>query len=309
MNNQAKGFTIVEILVTMVIVSSIIGIAFYAYNKLTVNVRSQSSSIEASMDKLVGLELFRLDIETAGFGIAVDESSPPVEWDTNSGALILRATMNNTNDDTLGWVFLKCQQGLSWDSGSVLALDERNEPSNDDLVFLDYRNKFAFSTNSSTTCPHDGHYIGYPVDTSIANGCTDQICTKITYTLSTTQNIDTCADGTKNLLRKVGAGSGTPILNCVADWELRFGLDSNGDGSVDSVVAGASLPTDPDDVRDQLKYVSFYALVQDSQYDRNYSYGNNTTIDGITLSFPTACTKCTKYHWKLIKKTVKFMNL
>ena len=309
MINNSRGYTIVEILVTMVIVSIIIGIAFYSYNKLTVNLRSQSSSTESSMDKLVGLELVRLDIETAGYGIAVNETDPPVEWDNASGALVLRSTMNNTKSETFGWVFLKCQLGLQWNSSSVLALDERGDTTNNSLVFLDYRGKLAFSTSTSTTCPHDGHYIGYPIDSSVPSGCTNQTCTKIAYTLSSTQNLNTCAAGTKNLLRKVGSGNGTPVLNCVADWELRFGLDTDGDGGVDSVVDGTSIPTAHDDVRDQLKYISFYALVQNSQFDRNYNYGNNVTVDGITLSFPGSCTKCPNYHWKVINKTIKFMNL
>lgn len=310
--NDQRGFTILEMAVTMLLVSAVIGIAFYAYNRLASAIQTQSGSVAGTMDKLVGLELFRLDVEHAGMGIATDESNPPVEINAKSGALILRSTINNTKQDTYGWVMVDCKAGLDWDSTSVLMLDERLVQTNDDMVFIDYRGRFGFTAGGSTTkCPRDAHYIGYPVDTSSSNGCALQTCAKITYALSAGQSLSTCAAGTRNLLRKVGGGSGIPILNCVADWELRFGLDTDGDGAVDSIVDGTGVPASPADVRKQIKYVSLYVLMQNSTYDRSYDYGSsNVTLDNsVVLAFPPGCGNCKHHHWKVIKKTVKFRNL
>ena len=308
---DSRGFTLVEILVTMVLLSAIIGVAFYGYNKMASSVRTESGSIESRMDKIVGLELLRLDIENAGLGVGTDESNLPVEYNATSQALTLRATMNNTNQSTYGWVFVNCKSGQNWNTSSVLMVDEREVTSNDNLVFIDYRRRYAFSVNStSTSCPRNAHYVGYPINPS-STGCSNQICTQITYQLSTTQSLSTCAPGTKNLLRKVDGGAGNPILNCVADIDWKFGLDTDGDGGVDTVADGSGIPTTSSGVRSQMKYIIFYALVQNSTYDSSYNFGSsNVTVDnGVALSLPTGCTTCSNYHWKVIKKLVKLMNL
>lgn len=317
MNNQ-KGFTLVEILITMVLVSAIIGMAYYAYNRLATGITTESSSIQGAMDKIIGLELLRLDIEHAGFGISKEESCSPVRWiaalnssdqcdpDIEKG-LILRSTLNNSNQKTLGWILVDCKQDESWLNHIIV--DERKQPTNN-VVFLDYRKHFAFSGNVTSKCPLDAHYIGYPVDTSVSSGCNVQTCTRIAYVLSSSQSLAQCAQGTRNLLRKVGGELGAPILNCVADWELRFGLDTDNDGAVDSVVLGTDLPSSPEEIRNQLKYISFYALVQEGNFDSTYDYGNNVTVDNdVVLTFPSDCPTCPNYHWKVIKKTIRLMDL
>jgi len=322
MNND-NGSTIIEIAVTMLIVSIAIGLAFYSFNRLTKSSRSESSRLEASMDKVVGLELLRLDIEHAGLGLGRDETCPAVRYIVNpispdpcgdnssvlSNALILRSTLNNSNSKTIGWISVDCQAGDAWINHIIT--DERKDQTVTDMVFLDYRERIAFSsTSGSTACPLDAHYIGYPVDSSLSNFCLNQVCTRIIYKLSSNQNLSGCATGTKNLLRTVGDGTGTPILNCVADFKVRFGLDTDGDGAVDNIVTGASLPTAQDTVRDQLKFLRFYALVQTSDFDPNYNFNGNVTIDSnVNLDFSSNCTECSHYHWKVIKKTIKFMDL
>jgi len=316
-SHSETGFTMVEMLITMVIVSIVVGIAYYAYNKLATEVSNGSVSVEGAMDKIVGLELMRLDIAHAGFGIARDETCPPVRWISANdpsdpcdsdleNSLVLRSTMNNTNQSTMGWLLVECKENESWQNHIII--DEREVSTVNTIVFLDYRGQFGFSATSSTNCPRDANYIGYPVVGT--NECNVQTCSRVAYTLSTTQSLSLCADGTKNLLRKVGAGSGSPILNCVADWDLRFGLDTDGDGAVDTVSTGSGLPTTPADIRSQLKYISVYALIQAGNYDAKYNYGNNVTVDNnVTLTFPAGCTKCPNYHWKVLKKTIKLMNL
>ncbi|NPA95045.1 MAG: prepilin-type N-terminal cleavage/methylation domain-containing protein [Thermodesulfobacteria bacterium] len=318
--DSQKGFTLVEIAVTMLIVSAAIGMAFFAFNKLSTSSSRETMSVETSMDKVVGMELFRLDIEHAGFGIGLDESCPPVKYISALNAadvcdpdlqdsLVLRSTLNNTNSKTLGWLSVDCKAGDPW--ASHILLDERKNTTVNSLVFLDYQEKISFvAPSSATACPIDAHFIGYPVDTSSANSCKDQICSRIYYTLSSTQTLPKCAAGTKNLLRVVDNGTGSPVLSCVADLQFRFALDTNNDGIVDTVGDGTILPTNNDTLREQLKYITFYALIQDGPYDREYNYSSNVTVDsGVTLTFPTGCTNCSNYHWKVVKKTIKFMDL
>ncbi len=302
------GFTIVELLVTMTIVSSVMAIAYYAYTRLSSNISSEYASIETAMDKIVGLELLRLDVEHAGFGVAYDESNLPIQWSSSPNTLILRSTLNNSKTMTQGWLMADCVRGSLWTS--CITLDERKDTTNNSIVFLNYQGNLAFSANSSTLCPINAHFIGYPVDTTISNGCINQVCTQIRYRLSSNQPLSQCALGTSNLLRQVGGGSGVPIINCVADWEVRFGLDTDGDGTFDVDAMPASLPATRQSQRSQVKYIAIYLLVQSGRYDPNFNFGNNITLsNGITLSFPLSCSKCPNYRWKVIEKKIKFMGL
>ncbi len=96
----------------------------------------------------------------------------------------------------------------------------------------------------------------------------------------------TCASGTKSLLRSEGAisgGSGNPqpILNCVLDFQVAFGLDTNEDGTIDcwdnggAEASGYSSTT----LRTRLKQVKVYILVQQGSRDPNYTYSNPDTND------------------------------
>jgi len=318
-----KGFTLIEVLVTMIIVSVVISVSYYTFNQLLKNIRTEGHTVEATMDKIVGLELIRLDIEHAGYGISNDETCPVVRWRnsddtcdsvTDGDNLILRSTLNNTNLKTFGWLVIDCESGDNWSDHIVL--DQRKDSSVNDLVLLDYRHQYAFTANgTSTSCPNSGNFIGFPFDDTGANACLGgQTCTRVVYTLSQSQPLESCQGDTRNLLRKVGNGNGVPVLNCVADWDVRFWLDTDGDGSADTVTSGASLPADASTVRNQLKAISIFALVQEGYYDPKYQFDGNVTVDDgnggdVTLTFPAGCTSCRNYHWKVIKLTTRCMDL
>ena len=315
--NRQAGFTIVELLVTMVLISAVMALSFYAYNRFVSKVRSGATAVEAGLDRAVGLELLRLDIEHAGFGIASDEPCAPVRWTDTSDAcdnvtgesLILRSTINSSQPDTFGWVTVSCASGDDWTDHIVM--DARRNTSVSDIVFIDYRGRWAFTKDASDlSCPRDGLYTGYPVDTSISNGCTTGVCARLIYALSQTQDLERCEPHTRNLLRKVGGGSGSPVLNCVADWTVRFALDTDEDGVVDIPSDdGTNLPSSPADLRAELKGISVYVLVQEGMYDSSYTFSGNTTVDGVTLTFPAGCTECNHYHWRVIKLFQRTMNL
>jgi hypothetical protein len=124
-----------------------------------------------------------------------------------------------------------------------------------------------------------------------------------------------------------------PILDCVADMQVVFGWDTDGDGIVDtssnadgsSVSGTASAGTvqgamgSADSIRGMLKFVKIYLLAQDGAKDSNYSNPSSTIIVGD--SSETALTKnydltvggtaadWQRYRWKVYRIVVKPKNL
>lgn len=300
---KERGFTILELLVTMVIVSIVVGISYYAFDKMLTGSKSQMKSMEAQMDKLLGLENMRLDVEHAGYGIAVDETASPMSWNATGRILVLRSTMSNTNQGTQGWLTVDCTGGGNW-TGNIV-VDKRGSTTQD-IVFLSTNATFVKSANSSNiNCPALDVLIGYPYDSGLTNGCNVQQCVAVTYELSSTQTLASCNPNTRNLLRKVGASAGTPVLNCVSDWDMRFNLDTNGDGIVDS--AGAANFANATQVVSSIIYI----LMQEGRYDKDYVFSGNTTdqgitIDGLTLTLPSGFRN---YRWRVAKMVVRNMNL
>jgi prepilin-type N-terminal cleavage/methylation domain-containing protein len=117
-----------------------------------------------------------------------------------------------------------------------------------------------------------------------------------------------------------------PLLDCVADMQVVFRLDRDGDGTAESPTdvlndpLGTALTAEQ--VRNQLKEVRVYILAQEGQMDRNYAYVNSSTFTGCTSStqFYVGDTsigngRCfdvganIHYRWKLYTLVVKPSNL
>ncbi|RLJ71022.1 type IV pilus assembly protein PilW [Hydrogenivirga caldilitoris] len=331
-----RGFTLIELLVTMVIIFIVLAGAYIAFTNLLRGFKRESKSIETQVETSVGLELLRLDIEHAGYGIGEDQPDLPVEVsnvatsDTlypNKEQLTIRSVMNNTNQSTVGWNLVDCSAGYTRIAGDDI-------PSGTNVVFLGAGNREYIADGTVGTCPGSGFYVAIPYDNTVTGGCITQYCNRISYVLSNSQNLSTCHPNTRNLLRAVGDGAGNPLLNCVADWRVRFDIDRNGDGSVDVYDGVFNSTTDTNDldldndglvtsqeVRSGLKKVNIYVLVQEGRIDPGFTFVNtvpcgtspsgacvrtDTGAGSLDLNLPV---DFQNYRWKVLKLFVKAMNL
>ena len=297
-----KGFSIIELLITIVIVALIMSAAYYTYTTIFRGMKEEGESTELQMEKVIGLELLRLDIEHAGYGVG-NTTDKIIEW--NNG-LIIRSTLNNSNQDTFGWVI--CRE-IAGSSSSIK--DERKNTSTN-MVFIDaLTGNYITVANACPVTGSDGIYIGFPIQTG-ANSCNvggTNTCNTITYSLSTDQPLTHCNPNTRNLLRKINDGNGIPLLSCVSDFAVSFDIDDDEDGIPDrtEVCKGSStcnIPTDNNAIRNQIIRINFYAVMQEGGLNKDYYYrgSNPITIDGITLNLPA---NHLHYRWKVIKLTVK----
>jgi hypothetical protein len=131
---------------------------------------------------------------------------------------------------------------------------------------------------------------------------------------------DSCAAGTSNLERNESddpndaAMNPNPLLTCVLDMEVAFGLDTNEDGNIDTWDDGGKTAAGYTEamLRKQLKTVKVYLLVQSGSRDRDYTFpaaslrvGEGTTI-GRTVPLSA---EQRHFRWRMVTITKTLRNL
>ncbi len=321
-----KGFTIVEVLVTLFILGLVLYTAYLTYIKLLKGFKSESEKISSQIESLVGLEILRLDLEHIGYGIPVNETNPIIAWDSSTKTLTIRSTLNNTNEITRGYLVAFCNSGnleIRYDGRETASASFVSIMNSETKEYFDYGEISGIGISpDSGTCTSNKVYLAFPIrkevadNTGGANGCSVSRCELITYTLSNSNLIDRCNINTYNLIRRVGGSTtGEPVLNCVADWALTFDIDTNGNGIIDSGEENqTTLPTSNSDIRTKLKAINVYILIQEGKYDPEYTYSQAVTcgsnmcveVNGVNLTLPS---DYENYRWKPLMIKVKPMNL
>lgn len=129
-----------------------------------------------------------------------------------------------------------------------------------------------------------------------------------------------CAPNTGVLVKAVISHStGTPmpllpLLDCVADMQVVFGLDTNGDRTVDGWTNGISGLT-ADTIRSQLAEIRVYILAQEGMRDDSYRtptgnvlVGFNDPVNG-TMGRDFSVQLYPNYRWKVYNIVVKPTSL
>jgi len=162
------------------------------------------------------------------------------------------------------------------------------------------------------------------------------------YYISTANVPQRCAapgTGTGVLVKSViehatgNRGAGLPLLDCVADMQVIYRIDSNNNGTIDFATDNLATLTDTNsngiidaqEIREQIKEVRVYILAHEGQRDVNYDAtttypGNQITIPptasdpgfglGSTFDFvANGITNWQNYRWKVYTIVVKPNNL
>jgi len=142
------------------------------------------------------------------------------------------------------------------------------------------------------------------------------------YYISNTNVPQNCAPNTgvleKATVNHGGGGFNTmPLLDCVADMQVIYGLDNDNDGDFEPGVAGSTDGYSADitalsaqQIREQVRQVRVYILAHEGRYDRDYTYPNSTIAIpappdpgaglGSTFNLPTRIgTNWQNYRWKV----------
>ena len=135
-----------------------------------------------------------------------------------------------------------------------------------------------------------------------------------------------CAIGTGVLTKNTvnhagGALNAIPLIDCVADFQVFFGLDTNNDGVIEFYTPDivTANPLSPQQIREQVKEVRVYLLLHEGRRDPSFTF-NNFTGGGTSVRVGEASfnsrnfnlapiANYQNYRWKLVTLVVTPKNL
>ncbi len=247
-----------------------------------------------------------------------------------SDYLVIKSTIVGIGDVTSKWSYIKTGQNPRvWGSNDLINGDRvivvkpnAGEKKSVELVMSDgtFFTRYSSSSFPSDFSPKETSemFLIYGVDTD-----TDlrMPFNRADYYIKIpTSNMPaSCAPGTGVLYKATVNQSGgglheMPILDCVADMQIVFGLDTSSSGSINTHSNDISTLT-AEQIRTQLKEVRVYILIHEGPMDRYYTYSHQViTIGefGVGRDFDLLekiGTGWQNYRWKINTLVIKPKNL
>lgn len=261
-----------------------------------------------------------------------------------SDYLVIKATSVATNDAAMKWTNVVGAAGggsgtvKAWgsptedliDGDKVIALIPTRGVTNQRILVSSgagFSITFAqpsFPSAFSPTSEGDV-YLVYGVDSDTALRMPFNRADYYIRSVSGTTIPPRCAPGTGILMKSVinqadgNRGPGMPLLDCVADMQVIYRIDTDNNGDIDNEtdvlddLTGTALTAQQ--IREQVKEVRVYILAHEGQRDVNYTYPSSTiTVGefalGRTFDFAASgITNWQNYRWKVYTIVVKPNNL
>lgn len=360
MMKRETGFSLVELLIVIFILGFVLAAGSDMFVGLLRGYKQQSKITETSIEGIVGLELLRRDIESAGYGLPwiVNTSYQEVEATNATAATYNDATTNPpraiVSGDNLAaagivngsdYLVIKainvarniaCTKWTNLPSTGVPTpwIPATEELEDTDRVILispgstaansrTLVSSGAFSAIKAMFSAQETRII-YGVDP--ANNLRMPF-NRADYYVSTTVTIPgRCAPGTGVLVKAIVQQNGggfrvadtLPLLDCVADMQVSYGLDRDGDGTIDdsAVVLNdlAAVPLTAQQIRAQLKQVRVYILSHEGQRDPGYMHQTSPMLVGESAALGrnfvvSAISNWQNYRWKVYTLVVTPINL
>ncbi len=384
MTRSERGFTLVELMVTMVVFLLTITAAANIFSSLLNQFKQQSKIAETNIEGIVGLQMLRSDIEQAGYGLpynlnginytgeavndvktAYDDTqfndgtaNPPravrvgnnigfnnaaVTPDAQSDVLVIKATNLGLSAAATKWAYVSNRGALPniiqpWNNADGAAIPDENLENGDQVIVLNpivggtqrvlLTSGAAFFTTfdasagtfASAFQPVENSFESYLIY-GISPGVAPRMpFNRADYYIRTPATMPArCAPNTGVLYKALvnhadGSLRELPLLDCVAAMQVRFGMDTNNDGAVDSVVDDPGAGLTAENIRDQLKDIRVYILAQEGQRDTFYTSPSPITANDpdfgnvITFTIPAGDPR-SNYRWKIYTLFIKPYNL
>jgi hypothetical protein len=339
---------LLELMIGLAIVMLVLAAASTFFIGTVRQYKIQTKIVETNVEGVLGLELLRQDLESLGFGlpwenvtVGQDAATAPlntvtggdfpavVSLDndaihafTGSDYLVIRSTRVGMDNAAGKWTTLQAGGGTR-DWGSF----EENLADTDRVIVvtptLNHRTLVSPSTgvlfaNVATYAPADNLSV-----TNIVYGVNNAALSfpfnRADYYLDNTNVPQRCAPNTGVLVKSVVRHDNgllmapLPLLDCAADMQVIYGLDTNGDRQVDTWESDISGSTAAQ-IRAQLLEVRVHILAQEGQRDDTYVHPVNPILVGSPdlpsiLGRNCSITSYEHYRWKVYSIVVKPRNL
>jgi prepilin-type N-terminal cleavage/methylation domain-containing protein len=411
MIKREDGFSLVELMITMVVFVFVIAAASQVFTGLLTQFKQQSKIAETNIEGIVGLEILRRDIEHAGYGLPwnvtganwsdlpnyIEAESISCTPNTNdfddapnnapkailsrnnasfsgcgansifngSDYLVIKAVNITRSDTTQRWTRLRSgnekRNGLSGDNfddtDRVIVISPGSTDANG-MALVAYSSggttywhttydatlNFAPADETETRVIYGLDPLdttGEPYTRRMPFNRADYYIWRNSTSTATDEVPDRCAPNT-GVLRKavISQKNGQrenplPLLDCVADMQVVFGLDT--DATPDNVIncyvnnlADSLATVDAENIRNRIKEVRVYILAHEGQIDRAFTFTPPIPASSIRVGESSAvlpggsCTGVTvlgrdfdlsgitnwqNYRWKVYTLVVKPNNL
>jgi type IV pilus assembly protein PilW len=319
-----KGVTLTELLVVLAIFSFIIAGVYGVYISQVKHTTREHRIAESEMELEIFKNFIERDIAMAGYGIADD-----YDFNSDGDQDFTPISISATNDpDTLtlmgtalgrlsrssqGWSYIMTSTPTFQTWGDV----REDVQTNDRVIYMEPNTKTLLASGESWL-------FTYPESPTteigtLVYGLNESNINQPFYTVQYTLGGITpafCSPGTQNLIRTETPGGANPVLDCVLDFQVAFGLDTNEDGTIDLWDNGGvqSSSYDNKGLRDRLKQVRVYMLVQLGMRDPDYTYSNpdpilvGDAVLGVGRKI-TLTPEQRRYRWKVISLSITPKNI
>ncbi len=365
------GFSLVELVVVMAIFVIVIAVTGDAFNRILSRATQQSRTVESNIEGVIGLEIMRKDIASAGFGLpwsfsgtinyqeaagtgiaaSYNDASSGIPraicgggistvpsgttYIQNSDYLVIKATSVGMSPTAQRWTYMNYTGALKPTNVKPSRWPSENLVNGNRVIVI--RVALTSTYTKELLVPGGSCYTQFnqnglaaafePTETNVAHyiyGVTPDKDLRMPFNradyyvrVPAAGDLPArCATNTGVLFKAVVShDNGTleefPLLDCVADMQVVYLLDSTGSGSITETSDLSTLTADQ--IRERLKAVKVFILTHDGGRDRSYSYPN-ATIDvgppgtGRTFAL-SAIQDYRNYRWKVYHMTVRPENV
>ncbi len=353
MIKREDGFTLLELMITMIAFVIVIASVSSIFLGLVNQFKQQSKIAETSLEGLTGLEILRQDMEQAGYGLPqnvtgiADGDGDGNLWDelpnyleatgaasayndapqnapraifsgnniglNNSDYLVIKSTYVARNDASKKWTTLRTVGTRTW------VPDRENVNKNDDGTLNNNVRVITIAPGSTDANSQTLVSGAAAFSTTFASVTaapwqpTDPNETRLVYGIDPSTNLrmpfnradyfitTVDSDGTNITPQRCAPNTGVlvkavvphddgnfddfmPLLDCVADIQVDFWLDTDADGNINWPPSDNISGLTAQQIREQLKEIRVYIVAHEGQRDVNYDFSmNNTREDLSTL--------------------------
>ncbi|PIP71174.1 MAG: hypothetical protein COW90_01425 [Nitrospirae bacterium CG22_combo_CG10-13_8_21_14_all_44_11] len=378
MIKKQDGFTLVELMITMVIFVIAIAAASNIFTAILTQFKQQSKIAETNIEGVIGFETLRYDVEQAGYGLPWDMNSAvyaneaaAVAYDNvnfpgttanlyndapngaprafvsgdnvlmnGSDVLVIKAVNVSTAAAAQKWTYVSNSGALPNRLRTWTAVTDETLQGTDSIIVIKpaigdrqrvlINNAGVFSTTFGALPSGGGggsanfEPLADTYDTYIVYGIDDNnpptprmpFNRADYYVKRPAAGAPTRCEASTGVLYKAtinhngGGLNELPIIDCVADFQVVYRLDTDGNGTIDAAsttLAGLTATQ----VRDQVKEIRIYIIAHEGQLDTTYTSPATITIDDVggAGAFKIFNVPNLNYRWKLYTLVVTPNNL
>ncbi len=329
MIRKQGGFSLVELMVAVVVFVFAITAATAIFIPLVNQFKQQSKIAETNTEGIIGLEILRVDLENAGFGLPWYFPNNTINYSeasvgqamlfndapgnaprailtgnnvagftgvlNNTDYLVIKSTAVTGSDAAQRWTYIVTENEptpTAWASealaspNKVIVIKPKVSDTRLRELVMDGSTFFtqfspAFPANFSPVKPSEAYLIyGVDADTNLRMPF-NRADYYVGIPAPPAVMPQRCAAGTgilqkATLTQRDGVlNTPLPLLDCVADMQVAYGIDQTGDGAVTCYtnnLAAVFAPPDARNIRNRVKEVRVYVLAHEGQADRFFNF-------------------------------------